>query len=254
MSTKHHLPPLRDLPPGQLQRRKHHMLAEIDTRDRRPFSLPQFIGFQPGLRRAAIVAAALLVVVALPALAVSGDIGSLFRFSNQGASVDRGSADLRSASALDTTGATETVRLLASRAGIGIYASHNAKGGVCYFIGHPSGRLEGGLSGGCLNAEASRAFPSPSQPVVDMSALVYRPGAVAEEISRLVGVAADGVATVRVLGLRCEVVAEAQVRDNVYGLSKVPERPAAAIAGFTADGERVYLEKLAFWDNSACAR
>jgi hypothetical protein len=204
--------------------------------------------------RAAVAAIALATALAVPALAFSSQLGSLFGISNEGTSVDKNRLDdLRTATALNTAGASGAVKLLASRAGIGIYFAHGKEGKKCFFIGPPNGPDERGLSGGCMNAAASASFPSPAQPVVDMSAFFYRPHAVGEGITRLAGVAADGVAKMQVLGLDCQVIAEAPAQDNVYARSDLPDTPAVAIVGVGHDGQRVYLNKLSFWDKSACA-
>jgi len=205
-------------------------------------------------RRVAI-AAAVVIALAVPSLALSSQLGSLLGFSNRGTSVDKRKIDLNAASALDTTGASKgTVKLLSARAGIGIYVARDDRGNLCYFAGPPNrNRLgERGLSGGCLNAAASRQFPSPAEPVIDMSAFTYRPGAVGEEVRRLAGIAADGVAKVQVLGLDCQVVTEAPVADNVYAGSDLPEIPAVAIRGLDENGKQVFLYKMRFWDKSVC--
>jgi hypothetical protein len=205
-------------------------------------------------RRAVIAAIALAVVLAVPALALSGQLGSLFGFANEGKSVDTSNLDLQTASALDITGARPgTLKLLASRAGVGIYAARDKSGNLCYFLGPPQRPDERGLGGGCLNAEASARFPSPEQPVIDMTAFVYRPGATGERVTRLAGVAADGVARVQVLGVECGVIAEAQVVANVYVNADVRDQAAVGIQALGDSGERVYLKKLRFWDDSACA-
>lgn len=208
----------------------------------------------PGRRLGVVLAAiALAAALAVPTLAFSSRLGSLFGISNEGTSVDKSDLDMRTAAALDTAGASGDVKLLASRAGIGIYIAHGEAGRKCFFVGPPNRPDGRGLSGGCMNAAASASFPSSAQPVVDLSAFFYKPGAVGEGITRLAGVAADGVATMRILGPECQIVAEAPVRDNVYALSDIPETPAVAVAGVAQDGQRVYLHKLRFWNESACA-
>ena len=210
--------------------------------------------FRHSSLRPVALAIAVAVILAVPALALSGALGDLFGFSNQGTPVDESSIDLNSASALKVTGvAPGTVKLLASRDGVGIYAAGSVDGNLCYFLGGPQRPDENGLSGGCLNASASARFPSPAQPVVDMTAFVYKPGADGETITRLAGVAADGVAKVQVLGVDCQVIATTPVNDNVYVDSSVPDFPAVAIRALDDNGKQVYLEKLRFWDKSACA-
>ena len=210
---------------------------------------------KPTPRRAAI-AAAVVIALAVPSLALSSQLGSLLGFSNRGKSVDKSKIDLRAASALDITGPSKgTVKLLAARAGIGIYVARDGAGNPCYFVGPPNQNSLGerGLSGGCLNAAASKQFPSPAEPVIDMSTFVYRPGAAGEEVRRLAGIAADGVAKVQVLGLNCQVVTEVLVADNVYAGSDLPQTPVVAIRGLDENGKQVFLSKMRFWDNSACA-
>jgi hypothetical protein len=202
-------------------------------------------------RRLAIAVVSLALLLAFPALALSGQLGSLFGFANTGSSVE--TSNLRRASALDLTGARPgTLKLLASRAGVGFYAARTRSGGRCYFLGSPNRSDERELSGGCLNTEASARFPSPAMPIVDMSAFIYRPYASGEEVSRLAGVAADGVAKVEVLGDDCSAIGEAPVIGNVYVDTKVSDKPAVGIEALDNSGKRLYLEKLRFWDKSAC--
>lgn len=195
-------------------------------------------------RRAAVAAIVLAMALALPALAISGRLGSIFGFSNAGKRVAR--VDLRSASALDLAGAGK-VRLLATRDGIGVYTATGAGGERCFFIGPPRMPDRRGLGGGCLNAQASARFPSREEPVVDLSAFVYVPYSKDEQVRRLAGVAADGVATVEVLGSDCTVIARTPVQDNVYATADVPAEPAAGIRALDRNGATVYLMKLRFW-------
>jgi hypothetical protein len=85
-----------------------------------------------------------------------------------------------------------------------------------------------------------------------MTAFVYKPGATGERVTRLVGVAADGVARVQVLGVHCGVIAEAPVVNNVYVDADIPDDDAIGIQALGETGEPVYLKKLHFWNNSAC--
>jgi hypothetical protein len=205
--------------------------------------------------RSALVAAAVLAIaLAIPALAVSGRLVPLFGFSNPGTSVDERTADLRTASALVLTGTRPgTLRLLASRGGVGVYIGRGERDGLCLFLGPPDGRLRGGLSGGCM-AVVPAGFPSPQEPVIDTTLFAYRPGEVGEQVVRLAGIAADGVAKVQVLGIDCRVVAETPVVDNVYVADDLPSAPAVAIEALDKNGNRVFLDRLRFWDDSACAR
>jgi hypothetical protein len=203
--------------------------------------------------RPVVIAAALGLALAIPAFALSGVLGSLFGFSNTGTPVERSKIGLDAASSLDLTGATGTVNLLGSRAGIGIYLAHDQGGNLCFFLGPPNGELgDRGLSGGCLNSSASGEFPSPQQPVVDMTLFAYQPGTTGEQVVRLAGVAADGVARMEVLSMDCRTIAEAPVVDNIYATTDVPDDPVAAIVGVDSSGKQVYLDKRRFWTHSTC--
>jgi hypothetical protein len=194
--------------------------------------------------RAAVAAIVLATALALPALAISGRLGEIFGFSNAGTGVDR--VDLRSASALDLAGSGK-LSLLASRNGIGVYAATGTGGERCFFVGPPRISDRRGIGGGCLNAKASANFPSREEPVVDMSAFAYAPYTRNEQVRRLAGVAADGVATVEVIGANCTVIARTPVRDNVYATTDVPAKPAAGIRALDRNGKTVFLLKLRFW-------
>lgn len=195
-------------------------------------------------RRVAAAAIVLATALVLPALAVSGRLGSIFGFSNAGKSVAR--VDLRSAKALDLAGAGK-VKLLAARNGIGVYTATGAGGERCFFVGPSRMPDRHGLGGGCLNSKASAGFPSREEPVVDMSAFVYVPYSKDEQVRRLAGVAADGVATMEVLGADCTVIARTSVQDNVYATADVPAKPAAGIRALDGNGSTVFLIKLRFW-------
>lgn len=211
----------------------------------------RLVGISPRTRRLTrgrVVAAAVVVVaLAIPALAAGGVLSSLLSFSNRGTPVARHS--LSAVSAFDLSGAKRnTVVQLAARDGVGIYAAKTAAGDLCYFIGpRDRARLKAeGLGGGCLNAKASASFPSPGQPVVDISLYALAPGAAGPSIQRLAGVAADGVSSVQVLALAdCHVVTTAPVRDNVYVAGRLPMTPEAVIVARDAAGNAVWHEAVA---------
>lgn len=240
--------PFAQLPELESAPERGHTFALIRARRNAPVARTHL---RP--RLAAVAAIGLVTALAIPAFAFSRQLNSLFGFSNEGTSVDKSGLDLRTASALDTAGVNGGVKLLASRPGVRIYVAHGEGRKLCFFVGSPNGPDGRGVSGGCRNAAASANFPSPAQPVVDMSAFFYEPRALGEGITRLAGVAADGVARIEVLGLDCEIIAEAPAVDNVYARSALPDIPAVAIVGLSADGRQVYLNKLRFWDRSACA-
>jgi hypothetical protein len=244
--------PATELPALEAAPQRDRTLAVIKARRNEPVGRTRLLPRRP--RLAAIAAIALATALAVPAFAFSGQLSALFGFSNRGTSVDKSRLSLRTASALDRAGADRGIRLLASRSGVGIYVAHGKGERLCFFVGPPNGLDRRGLSGGCMRAAGSASFPSSAQPVIDMSAFFYKPGAVGEGISRLAGVTADGVAKMQIIGLSCQVIAEAPAIGNVYVRTDLPGTPTVAIVGLNHDGEQIYLNKLRFWDDSACAK
>ncbi len=213
--------------------------AGRDTRSGRPDRRP---------RRRLVAVGVVVAALAIPTLAVSGVLGSLFGFSNHGTPVSQD--DLLNVTGFNLSGvASGSLVQLASRDGVGIYAAKTATGNLCYFTG-PADQADlrtDGVGGGCMNAAASARFPSPAQPVVDISTFVARPpDAIAHaSVMRLAGVAADGITSVEVLALTdCHVVAAAPVTDNVYVADNLPSVPAAVIVARDANSNAVWHESV----------
>lgn len=208
-------------------------------------------------RRPLIAAVALAVALAVPALAFSGVLGALFGFSNQGTPVppsdfSRVSAELDVIKQL--TGAPPgTFVQLASRNGWTFYAAQAVNGDTCYFAEPSAQSQSSGVpnanSGSCKNAAGNAEFPSPSQPVFNMSHYVNN-----SSIVTLAGVAADGVASVQVLAASdCHVVATAPVVGNVYIADNLPLTPEAQIVARDADGNTVWHQAVTAASDSAIA-
>ena len=209
---------------------------------REPFSV-----VSRGLPERGLIVAVVAVVAALavPALAFSGVFGPLFHLSNSGTPVTQDG--LSRVSGFDLSGATRNSLVqLAARGGVGMYAAETRGGDLCYFVG-PASRSRAaseGLSGGCRNSAASKAFPSVAQPVVDSSLFALAPGAAGPSVQRLAGVAADGVTSVQVLALDCHVVATAPVIANVYIADNLPTTAEAQIVARDANGNAVWHEAV----------
>jgi hypothetical protein len=239
-------------------------LDELDRKDERETTYARITARRGAPRRGAQLPKRRLTIVlvascalAIPALAFSGALDSLFGFSTHGTLVRQD--DLSSVTGLDLSGAKSgSLVQLAAREGVGIYAAKTATGDLCYFIGPPSQRdlkrRGPGLGGGCLNAAASAKFPSPAEPVVDMSTFEAPPPDAIEHASvqRLAGVAADGVNSVQVLALAdCHVVATAPVIENVYMTANLPLVPAAVIVALDGGGHAVWHESVTEGANAA---
>jgi hypothetical protein len=200
--------------------------------------------------RRVVVTVAVAVALAVPALALSGVLDTLFGFSNQGTPVPNPSLDI--VHALEVTSARPgSFVKLASSQGIAVYAARR-KGGhrLCFYAGEEGSNVN--VGGDCL---APRKFPSPSRPVwdKDMTGVymnvppVQVPGLPRGvfAIHYLVGVAADAVTSVQVLaGSDCHPVATAPVVNNVYIDVLKPMTGEDYIVAREAGGKVVWHERL----------
>jgi hypothetical protein len=204
MTEEISFPPLFEVPAHQLDTQKRHLLAEIAREpERLRFSAPSLPRHRFSQRRL-VMACVLAISLAAPALALSGVLGSTFGFSNQGTPVRHKNLDtIHSLRA--TSARPGSFVKLASREGISVYGARSKKGKrLCFYWGPNAG------TGSCL---APADFPSPALPVWDMSVITGEPP---YSITHLVGVAADGVASIQVLDRDCQPVATVPVIDNVY--------------------------------------
>lgn len=200
-------------------------------------------------RRRLVAAVVVALALAVPALAFSGVFSSLFGFSNHGTPVKHKS--LRTLHGLHVTGARpDTLVQLAYREGIGVYAAVRKSGlsritpsnrrfysHLCFYYG-PSAAESSGGCGKPRGTSLSADFPSPSDPVWDMSSGFYYPiEAKVPAIKTLVGVAADGVHSVQLLALSdCHPVVTVPVIDNVYIAAKPPVTAESYIVARDARG------------------
>ena len=196
-------------------------------------------------RRRIVAAGVIVVALAIPALAFSGALDSLFGFSNQGAPVERAHRWLVDEVRAITGEAPTSVVQLASRDGWTFYGARTASD-VCYLSAAPPRSTSDGIPNGppgggtCKNAAGEPNFPSPTRPVFNMSHYLNN-----STVVTLAGVAADGVATVQVLALSdCHVVATAPVSDNVYLADNLPIVPEAQIVARDADGNAVWHQAV----------
>jgi hypothetical protein len=201
-------------------------------------------------RRRLVAAVVVAVALAVPALAFSGVLGSLFAFSNQGTPVTKDNLS-RATAVLHLTGAKPgSLVQLAARDGWGVYADRTTSGDLCFYDGPAGNSNLNEIGGGCMNAAASASFPSPSRPVWDMSLFETEPSqrgatVTGPSVARLTGVAADGVTSVQVLALAdCHVVATAPVSDNTYVANNLPMIPEAVIVARDASGNAVWHEAV----------
>lgn len=200
--------------------------------------------FLPRRRLAAAVVAA--VALAIPALAFSGALDSLFGFSNQGTPVT-GDDGWIVENVRTLTGETpSSVVRLASRDGWTFYEARTS-GDVCYYDDPPPQSESDGIpnlrGGDCKNVAGDSDFPSPTRPIFNASHYLGAPPDMS--VITLAGVAADGVASVQLLALAdCHVVVSAAVVDNVYVADDLPATPEAEIVARDADGNVVWHQPV----------
>jgi hypothetical protein len=183
----------------------------------------------PRRRRRLLAAALAAALIGVPAVAFADDIGELLGFSTQGQPVTTSDTALSQASALNAAmqelGFPSTLQRLDQRDGIGFYAGRRADGTLCLAIERTDGK--GGV--GCVLGGPS--FPSPKRPILDFSGF--------SEGVRLVGFAADGVASVSLLDAAGAVIATAPVVNNVYANTN-PPTGGVAVEALDRNGTIVY--------------
>ena len=187
----------------------------------------------PGRPRRRVLAAALAATaIGVPAAAFANDIGGLLGFSTQGQPFAAGDTPFARVTALNAAlhdlGFPSTMELIARREGVSFYAARRSDGTFCFAV--DSGGTRQGV--GCDNGSpAGAAFPSPQRPIIDLSR--FSGG------RRLVGFAADGVASVALIDASGATIASAPVVDNVYA-DLSPPAGAAGVTALDANGTVVY--------------
>ena len=180
------------------------------------------------------IAAAVVAVFQLGGSATGSRAGGeLAQMSNGGQAIDPGKGQRLE---LENVGAVAASRL-ATRVGRAFYRLMQADGGICYAVDVVGGDHLGNTS--CPGPEA--AFPTPSNPVLDLSifeSTTHVPGDV--HIVSAQGFAADGVRTIALLDEHDRVVARAPVTANVYAVDVPAGRSASAVVAYDARHAQVY--------------
>ena len=149
------------------------------------------------------IAVALAVAVALPALAFADQLGHLLGISNEGTQVDTSSilrGDSRLDEALQSMNVGTTLQSLGTLDGVAFYATRNAKGDFCLAFDHVPDTSPGK---GVLCDLNEDNFPS-----ADVKAISFP--------RTLLGVAADGVATVAFVNASGTVLDSTLVVNNLF--------------------------------------
>ena len=181
--------------------------------------------------RLVLAAAVAATVISVPLSAFAGDISDLFGFSTQGHPVAMSDTPFANVTALNAAlqelGFPSTMQLLHRREGISFYGARRSDGTFCFAVDSGAGQAVG-----CDNGSPSgAAFPSAERPIIDFSR--FSAGA------RLVGFAADGVASVALVDASGARIASAPVVDNVYA-DVDPPAGAVGVEALDPRGTVVY--------------
>jgi hypothetical protein len=171
------------------------------------------------------------IAIGVPAAALADDVAGLFAFSTEGHPVATSDTPFAQVSglnaALQELAFPSTMQLLDRRDGVSFYGARRNDGTFCFAVDSGAGQ---GV--GCDNGTRSGvAFPSPQRPILDFSR--FSGGA------RLVGFAADGVASVALTDASGTTIASAPVIANVYA-DVNPPAGAAGVVALDANGSVVY--------------
>lgn len=184
---------------------------------------------------AALIAAAISAVVML-ASGASGATPPPPPVVSSGVSVARTAFGTADQAILSRIGATGAITKVGSLGGTAFYSIAGSDGGHCYAVGSDT---VGGLSGGCMPAQAS--VPA----VVDLSNIVMNPADGSWKLDTLEGIAADGIAQVGFADAS-GALHTTPVVGNVYRLAwqALSGGPSSQIVGLDANGNRVFTEAL----------
>jgi hypothetical protein len=204
---------------------RNDVIARLAAANPVPGATPLRTAVPRQTRRRSALALVLAVAVAVPAVAFAGKLGTLLGISNEGTSVPTSSVlpgDSTLDEALQSMSVGSTMQSLGTLNGVAFYATRNASGNFCVVIDHTGGAPKGVLCD--LNADN---FPSS-----DVKAISFP--------RTLMGIAADGVATVAFLDASGNVLDSTPVVDNLFASGEGPFDPAYLE---TLDGNGTVLTK-----------
>jgi hypothetical protein len=193
-------------------------------------------------RRVVLVAAAgttVAAAVAVILLVGSGATGStpggsLGQMSNDGQPIEATPGQQKE---LHIVGAVRASRL-AARRGRFFYRLLRSDGTVCYAVDRTN---DPDRIGNTSCPAVAGSFPSPGQPVLDLSVFESTSHVVGDtHVVAAQGFAADGVATVVLLDEAGRVVARAPAADNVYALDVPAGRVATTVVAYDSAHAEVF--------------
>jgi len=185
-----------------------------------------------GPRRVAF-AVVLAAAILIPATAFAGKLGDILGISNDGAPVPVSSVlpgETKLDAAMQELKVSGTMQSLGTMNGIAFYATRNADGNFCIAMVRVDGQFGKGF--GCdLNADG---FPSAKRQALTFPAL-----------TRLQGIAADGVSTVQALDAYGNVLDSTPVEHNLFAsTTSLTAGTATAIQTLDANGDVTATQSL----------
>ena len=190
---------------------KHDVVARLAAANPVPTGTPLPVRTRVRRSRLALAAAA-LAIVAVPAVAFAGRLADVLGIANEGTTVPvtsvlPGQSQLDQA--LQDMQVGSTMQLLGTLDGVRFYAARSAAGRICLAIDqnpYPKGVL-------C-------DLQTPGFPSADDQVLTFP--------RRLVGIAADGVASVAFVDENGQVVDSTPVTNNLFASDRTVDKGAAA--------------------------
>ena len=208
----------------------HEVITRLAAANPVPVEAPLRVPSRPRSVRRSAVAVAVTVSVAVPAVAFAGQLGSLLGITNEGTSIPTGSVlpgESRLDEALQSMNVGPTMQSLGTVNGTVFYATRNATGDFCLAVD----RTTTAIGKGVLCDYNDDNFPS-----ADVKAISFP--------KMLLGVAADGVATVALLDANGNVIDSTPVVDNLFASSEQPgQQPPDAAYLETLDNNGNVLSK-----------
>jgi hypothetical protein len=145
--------------------------------------------------------------------------------------------------ALRDAGAEETVSLAGERAGTRFYIAAGRNGGRCYMKGRVTSLGDEPSLIACLD-DTTANFPSPQQPVLDLSSYRGEPAPSTTQYVRWIGgFAADAVASVALLTANGDTIS-VPVENDIYASSRVPDEAIVKIIAVNTNGETVWSRPI----------
>jgi hypothetical protein len=184
----------------------------------------------------------LAAAIVTPAIAISERLQDFFGLTNSGSPVATTSLSLDQISSLARIGFADGVRTLATREGVAFYVGRSSSGALCFAIGSADAANPDFGVLACQGNTAG-AFPSATRPIADFSPMRSQAPSNDVTISRLIGFAVDGVASVAVRDVDGALHAVI-VRDNVYASKQLPAVAASEIVALDRAGKVLYSENV----------